>query len=105
MCLELQILCDRYKEMMEQNPNLYIYDEVETLEYENIHKDGLSLSIKVIKVEDSYKLFFFVSKLDKLILMYLIEESDKDITNKFDNIFSDMQFMSVEMFIKKYCKV
>lgn len=105
MCLELQVLCDRYKELKENNPNLYIYDEVETIEYENIHNNGLSLSVKMIKVKESYKLFFFVSKIDKLILMYLIEESENDLSTKFNSIFSDLCSMSIDMFINKYCKV
>ena len=105
MCLELQILCDRYNEMKEKNPNLYIYDEVVTLKYENIHKNGLGLDLKVIKVEDSYKIFFMVSKLDKLILVQLVEESKEDITNKFDSIFDDLSNMSIDMFLKKYFEV
>ena len=95
MCLELQILCDRYNEMKEKNPDLYIYDEVVTLKYENIHKNGLGLDLKVVKVKDSYKIFFMVSKLDKLILVQLIEESKEDITNKFDNIFDDSTLLSL----------
>lgn len=105
MCLELQILCDRYNEMKENNPNLYIYDEVVTLKYENIHKNGLGLDLKVIKVKDSYKIFFMVSKLDKLILVQLVEESKEDITNKFDSIFDDLSNMSIDMFLKKYFEV
>ncbi|MBQ7140898.1 MAG: hypothetical protein IJO32_05285 [Bacilli bacterium] len=105
MCLELQILCDRYNEVKEKNPNLYIYDEVVTLKYENIHKNGLGLDLKVIKVEDSYKIFFMVSKLDKLILVQLVEESKEDITNKFDSIFDDLSNMSIDMFLKKYFEV
>lgn len=105
MCLELQILCDRYNEMKEKNPDLYIYDEVVTLKYENIHKNGLGLDLKVIKVEDSYKIFFMVSKLDKLILVQLVEESKEDITNKFDSIFDDLSNMSIDMFLKKYFEV
>lgn len=105
MCLELQILCDRYNEMKEKNPNLYIYDEVVTLKYENIHKDGLGLDLKIIKVEDSYKIFFMVSKLDKLILVQLVEESKEDITNKFDSIFDNLNYMSIDMFLKNYFKV
>ncbi len=105
MCLELQILCDRYNEMKEKNPDLYIYDEVVTLKYENIHKNGLGLDLKVVKVKDSYKIFFMVSKLDKLILVQLIEESKEDITNKFDNIFDDLNYMNIDMFLKKYFEV
>ena len=105
MRLELQILCDRYNEVKEKNPNLYIYDEVVTLKYENIHKNGLGLDLKVIKVEDSYKIFFMVSKLDKLILVQLVEESKEDITNKFDSIFDDLSNMSIDMFLKKYFEV
>ena len=105
MCLELQILCDRYNEMKEKNPDLYIYDEVVTLKYENIHKNGLGLDLKVVKVKDSYKIFFMVSKLDKLILVQLIEESKEDISNKFDNIFDDLNYMNIDMFLKKYFEV
>lgn len=105
MCLELQILCDRYNEMKEKNPDLYIYDEVVTLKYENIHKNGLGLDLKVVKVKDSYKIFFMVSKLDKLILVQLIEESKEDITNKFDNIFDDLNYMNIDTFLKKYFEV
>lgn len=106
MCLELEILSKNYLEKKKNNPNLYKYEEkdIEYLEYGSYHKEGLSLGLNLIKVNNSYKIFYIVSKLDKLILMYPIEESELDLTSKYKEILNHLNILNVDEFVFKYCR-
>lgn len=103
MCLELQKLCDRYKKMKTDNPKLYVYNEVNTLKYNNLYKQGLDLNLKMISTENIFKIFFFVSRQNKLILMYPIIESINDLNDEYNIILKDLETLDVQKFIKKYC--
>lgn len=106
MCLELQVLSDKYLKMKKLNPNIYTFagDELKRIKYKTVEKNELTLNLQVVKVSNCYKVFFSVIRLGKLILIYLIEESNNyELVNEFENIYMDLQYMSIEMFIKKYC--
>lgn len=103
MCLELKKLSEKYMNMKKNNEQLYIFDNLETLKYNSCHKDGLFVSLKLVKVENIYKIIFQVSKENKIILIYLIEESEQDLSNKYENIVIDIKQMNISSFINKYC--
>lgn len=106
MCLELETLSREFLDRKKNNSNLYVYDESEVkhIEFDNIHKEGLSLSMQLIKVNDVYKIFYIVSKLDKLKLIYLVDESYSNLSNKYQEILNFLNILNVDEFILKYCK-
>lgn len=102
MCLKLEELINIYKEAKANNPNLFIYDEVETCNYDYICKEGIDINIKMIKANNLYRIFIFISRQGTLLFNGMIKESNNNLIDDYNILVNEINCLSIENLIDKY---
>lgn len=102
MYLKLEELINIYKEAKANNPNLFIYDEVETCNYDYVYKEGFNVNVKMIKNNNKYKIFIFISKQGILLFNGILKESNSNLIDYYNVIVNELNSLSIEDLISKY---
>lgn len=104
MCLKLNELVSLYSQAKLDNPNLFIYNDLDTLECDSIFKESYDLNIKLIKADNKYKIFVFIGKDSKLIFNCLLVESTDNLQNEYDTLKSEINNLTLTELFDKYYK-
>ena len=102
MCLSLEKLIGLYNNAKENNNNLFIYDEVENIDVESVHKDGYDINIKRMKTGSIYRVFIFLGKDKEVVFNCPIAESTESLSYVYETLKEDVVNLSLEEIINKY---
>ncbi len=102
MDLNLKKLEELYKNAKKRNKNLFIYDEVENIDFYSIHKDGFDINIKRMISKNTYKIFILIGKKNKILFNCPIAESTDNLKDLYNRLLEDINELTLDEVINKY---
>ena len=97
----MQSRIDSLVEIYNNNKGKYLFDEANTIEFDE--KDNINISLVLAK--GKYYIFIFLLEEGNLIYKGLYMQSNYNLNNEYDQLKEDMNNISCSEFIDKYYDV
>lgn len=92
---------EELKELYNLSKNKYLYDNIELLENEDIRKETVEITLKLILVDNFYKIFMIVTD-NGIVFNGLLEESKEDIREIYFRYLEDVKTLNEKEIFEKY---
>ena len=92
---------EELKELYNLSKNKYLYDNIELLENEDIRKENVEITLKLILVDNFYRIFMIVTD-NGIIFNGLLEESKEDIRENYFRYLEDIKTLNEKEVFEKY---
>ncbi len=92
---------EELKELYNLSKNKYLYDNIELLENEDIRKENVEITLKLILVDNFYRIFMIVTD-NVIIFNGLLEESKEDIRENYFRYLEDIKTLNEKEVFEKY---
>ncbi len=92
---------EELKELYNLSKNKYLYDNIELLENEDIRKETVEITLKLILVDNFYKIFMIVTD-NGIVFNSLLEESKEDIREIYFRYLEDVKTLNEKEIFEKY---
>lgn len=92
---------EELKELYNLSKNKYLYDNIELLENEDIRKENLEITLKLILVDNFYRIFMIVTD-NGIVFNGLLEESKEDIRENYFRYLEDIKTLNEKEVFEKY---
>lgn len=89
------------KELYNLSKNKYLYDNIELLENEDIRKENSEITLKLIFVDNFYRIFMIVTD-NGIVFNGLLEESKEDIRENYFRYLEDIKILNEKEVFEKY---
>ena len=89
------------KELYNLSKNKYLYDNIELLENEDIRKENLEITLKLILVDNFYRIFIIVTD-NGIVFNGLLKESKADIRENYFRYLEDIKTLNEKEVFEKY---
>lgn len=89
------------KELYNLSKNKYLYDNIELLENEDIRKENVEITLKLILVDNFYRIFMIVTD-NGIVFNGLLEESKEDIRENYFRYLEDIKTLNENEVFEKY---
>ena len=92
---------EELKELYNLSKNKYLYDNIELLENEDIRKENVEITLKLILVDNFYRIFMIVTD-NGIVFNGLLEESKEDIRENYFRYLEDIKTLNEKEVFEKY---
>lgn len=92
---------EELKELYNLSKNKYLYDNIELLENEDIRKENLEITLKLILVDNFYRIFMIVTD-NGIVFNGLLEESKEDTRENYFRYLKDIKTLNEKEVFEKY---